>query len=169
MKDINSSEAREQLQLAACQQLVLEKTYLSQEEIRRDLQRYGFDAISQSTVSRLLKILGIIKIRNAKGQKIYSLNPLSQPTPNAARTVAEMVVSVEYNDEFVLIHTVAGYARAIARILDYHALPEILGVVACSNIVWVAPRDVKQTAMVYRNIKNVLKMNIHASSIVSHG
>jgi arginine repressor len=50
-----------------------------------------------------------------------------------------MVVSVEHNSEFILIHTVAGYGRAVARILDYHQLPEILGVVAGSSIVWVAP------------------------------
>jgi arginine repressor len=99
----------------------------------------GFDSISQSTVSRLLKLLGVIKIRNAKGLKIYSLNHQLRPAPDAARTVSEMVVSVEHNSEFILIHTVAGYGRAVARILDYHQLPEILGVVAGSSIVWVAP------------------------------
>lgn len=52
-----------------------------------------------------------------------------------------MVVSIEHNSEFILIHTAAGYGRAVARILDYHALPEILGVVAGSSIVWVAPRS----------------------------
>ncbi|MDI5036053.1 hypothetical protein MJM43_31820, partial [Salmonella enterica subsp. enterica serovar Montevideo] len=41
-----------------CQRLISEKSYLSQEEIRRDLQNEGFEGISQSTVSRLLKLLG---------------------------------------------------------------------------------------------------------------
>ena len=98
---------KEQLQLAVCQRLISEKSYLSQEEIRRDLQRHGFDSISQSTVSRLLTLLGVIKIRNAKGQKIYSLNPQLRPVPDAARSISEMVVSVEHNSEFILIHTVA--------------------------------------------------------------
>ncbi|MFT7976415.1 ArgR family transcriptional regulator, partial [Salmonella enterica subsp. enterica serovar Enteritidis] len=89
--------------------LITEKSYLSQEEIRRDLQNHGFDSISQSTVSRLLKLLGVIKIRNTKGQKIYSVNPQLLPTPDAGRSVAEMVLSVEHNGEFILIHTVAGY------------------------------------------------------------
>ncbi|SFT94774.1 Arginine repressor, DNA binding domain [Kosakonia arachidis] len=62
----------------------------------------------QSTVSRLLKVLGVIKIRNAKGLKIYALNPQLRPVPDAARTVSEMVSSVEHNREFILIHTVAG-------------------------------------------------------------
>ncbi len=128
-----------------------------QEEIRRDLQERGFETISQSTVSRLLKLLGVIKIRNAKGLKIYSLNPQLRPAPDAARTVSEMVVSVEHNSEFILIHTVAGYGRAVARILDYHQLPEILGVVAGSSIVWVAPRVVKRTALVHKQINYLLR------------
>ncbi|WP_312953294.1 ArgR family transcriptional regulator [Superficieibacter sp.] len=159
MKEYGEYSAKEQLQLTVCQRLIAEKRYLSQEEIRRDLQLHGFDNISQSTVSRLLKLLGVIKIRNAKGQKIYSVNPQLRPVPDAARSVADMVVSVEHNSEFILIHTVAGYGRAVARILDYHALPEVLGIVAGSSIVWVAPRVVKRTALVHKQINYILKMN----------
>ncbi|WP_072570360.1 arginine repressor [Enterobacter sp. SA187] len=159
MKEYAECTAREQLQLAVCQRLIVEKSYLSQEAIRRDLQLHGFDSISQSTVSRLLKLLGVIKIRNAKGQKIYSVNPQLRPAPDAARSVSEMVVSVEHNSEFILIHTAAGYGRAVARILDYHAIPDILGVVASSNIVWVAPRDVSRTALVHKRVNYLLRMH----------
>lgn len=157
MMDYEEYSPKEQLQLTVCQRLIAEKSYLSQEEIRRDLQERGFETISQSTVSRLLKLLGVIKIRNAKGLKIYSLNPQLRPAPDAARTVSEMVVSVEHNSKFILVHTVAGYGRAVARILDYHQLPEILGVVAGSSIVWVAPRVVKRTALVHKQINYLLR------------
>ena len=73
MTEYGDYSPKEQLQLTVCQRLIAEKSYLSQEEIRRDLQERGFETISQSTVSRLLKLLGVIKIRNAKGLKIYSL------------------------------------------------------------------------------------------------
>ncbi|HHU4347547.1 TPA: arginine repressor, partial [Escherichia coli] len=88
--------------------------------------------------------------------------PQLLPTPDAGRSVAEMVLSVEHNGEFILIHTVAGYGRAVARILDFHALPEILGVIAGSNIVWVAPRVVKRTALVHKQINYLLKLNIYS-------
>lgn len=162
MKEYRDCSTKEQQQLAVCQRLVTEKSYLSQEAIRRDLQRHGFGSISQSTVSRLLKLLGIIKIRNAKGQRIYALNPQLRPTPDAARCLSDMVVNVEHNREFILIHTAAGYGRAVARILDYHALPEILGVVAGSSIVWVAPRDVQRTLQVRNRVNHLLRMHIYA-------
>ncbi|MRD22527.1 ArgR family transcriptional regulator, partial [Bacillus thuringiensis] len=52
-----------------------------------------------------------------------------------------------------------GYGRAVARILDYHALPEILGVIAGSSIVWVAPRVVQRTGLVHKQINYLFKMN----------
>lgn len=80
MKEFDDYSAKEQKQLAMCQRLISEKSYLSQEALRRDLQSHGFTSISQSTVSRLLKLLGAIKIRNTKGQKfilsILSHDPL---------------------------------------------------------------------------------------------
>ncbi len=84
MKEFDDYSTKEQKQLAICQRLISEKSYLSQEALRRDLQHHGFTGISQSTVSRLLKLLGAIKIRNTKGQKIYSVNPQSRPAPDAA-------------------------------------------------------------------------------------
>lgn len=89
------------------------------------------------------------------------MNPQLLPTPDAGRSVAEMVLSVEHNGEFILIHTVAGYGRAVARILDFHALPEILGVIAGSNIVWVAPRG-KAYSPVHKQINYLLKLNIYS-------
>lgn len=150
------SSEKEQRQLELCQQLISHKSYHSQEQLRHDLKQHGFEAISQSTVSRLLKLLGVIKLRNAKGQKIYALSPMTLPQPNAARSVAEMVISVEHNSEFVMVHTVSGYGRAIAKILDHHAIAEILGVVAGSSVVWIAPREIRKTPQVHHRIMRML-------------
>ncbi|MDI8800023.1 hypothetical protein MJM59_33035, partial [Salmonella enterica subsp. enterica serovar Montevideo] len=49
---------------------------------------YSGRVVRQSTVSRLLKLLGAIKIRNTKGQKIYSVNPQRRPSPDAGRSIA---------------------------------------------------------------------------------
>ena len=44
MKEYDDYSAKEKKQLAVCQRLITEKSYLSQEEIRRDLQNHGFDS-----------------------------------------------------------------------------------------------------------------------------
>ncbi|WJV52260.1 ArgR family transcriptional regulator [Pectobacteriaceae bacterium CE90] len=143
---------KEQAQLALCQQLIIGNSYCSQEQLRKEMQRRGYQGISQSTISRLLTLLGVIKIRNAKGHKIYALSPQGQPEPDASRPIADMVVHVEHNHEFILISVVSGYARAVARVIDHHALPEVLGVVATSNIVWIAPRDTRNILQVHQRV-----------------
>lgn len=155
MMDYVDFSPKEQLQLTVCQRLIAEKSYFSQEELRRDLQERGFETISQSTVSRLLKLLGVIKIRNASAKSLFAESTVASGS-GMPRTVSEMVVSVEHNREFILIHTVVGYGRAVARVLDYHQLPEILGVVAGSSIVWVAPR-IQRVALVHKQINYLLR------------
>lgn len=148
--------SRELQQLALCQRLILQNSYISQEALRKDLQRYGYPMISQSTISRLLKNLGVIKIRNSRGQRIYTLSPLAQPLPQASRPIAEMVVDVVHNNEFILVHTAAGYGRAIARILDCQQLTQTIGIVAGSDNVWIAPRHSRQISSLYQQVRHLL-------------
>lgn len=56
-------------QLDACRQIIGQHCYSTQEEIRRELAERGFADISQSTISRLLRRLGVAKAQNANGKK----------------------------------------------------------------------------------------------------
>ena len=47
-------------------------------------------------------------------------------------------------------------AARVARILDYHQLPEILGVVAGQQYCLGRPRVVKRTALVHKQINYLL-------------
>ncbi|KFD22607.1 MULTISPECIES: arginine repressor [Tatumella] len=158
MPVLTPASQKELRQLALCQRLIMQNSYLSQEALRRDLKRNGYALISQSTVSRLLKMLGAIKIRNGRGQRIYTLNPLLQLAPRASRTIAEMVIDIVCNNEFILIHTAAGYGRAVARILDCQDLAPVMGVVAGSDNVWIAPRQCRQISALYEEICTLLKV-----------
>lgn len=80
MKEYDDYSAKEKKQLAVCQRLITEKSYLSQEEIRRDLQNHGFDSISQSTVSRLLKLLGVIKLEIQKDKNLFGESSITSHT-----------------------------------------------------------------------------------------
>ena len=71
MKEFDDYSTKEQKQLAICQRLISEKATFSGSASPRSLQHHGFTGISQSTVSRLLKLLGAIKIRNTKGQNLF--------------------------------------------------------------------------------------------------
>ncbi|CAI1043489.1 Arginine repressor [Serratia quinivorans] len=156
---IETSWGKEQRKLALCRKLVVSQRYSSQEEIRHQMMRSGYKGISQSTVSRLLKMLGVMKVQNAKGKKVYSLNALHHPAPDINEPLSAMLIDVEHNDKFVLIHMNSGYAKAMARIIDLCAWPAVLGVIASSNVVWIAPRDTRDVAQLHQRLLNLLESN----------
>ena len=155
---IETSWGKEQRKLALCRKLVVSQRYSSQEEIRQ-MMRSGYQGISQSTVSRLLKMLGVMKVQNAKGKKVYSLNALHHPAPDINEPLSAMLIDVEHNDKFVLIHMNSGYAKAMARIIDLCAWPAVLGVIASSNVVWIAPRDTRDVTQLHQRLLNLLDSN----------
>lgn len=154
-----SSCEKEQLKLALCRNLILTQRYSSQEELRHEMTRAGYQGISQSTISRLLKALGVMKIQNAKGKKVYSLNAFHHPVPGINEPLTSMVLSVEHNEKFVLIHMNSGYAKAMARIIDLCAWPAVLGAIATSNVVWVAPSDTQNTVQLHKRLLTLLELD----------
>jgi len=164
MKRTLSALEKEHEQLILCHRLIASKSFASQEALRREFQRAGYRNISQSTVSRLLKTLGVVKIQNAKGKKMYALNEQYQPVPDALRPVTEMVTSVDYNPQFVIVHVSSGYGRAVGKIIDHQGLHEVLGVIASSTAVFVAPRETREIGQVCQIIRQVLMVKGNPSS-----
>lgn len=156
VKKSTSTLEREQQQLALCRQLIVNHSFHSQQEIKQAFQQQGFRGISQSTISKLMKLLNVVKITNARGEKIYALNPVMQAPPNAVSPLSTMVISADFNDKFVIIHVAVGYARAVARVIEYHNFPEVLGIVAINNSIWVAPRNTRQTRLLHHQLLAVL-------------
>jgi arginine repressor len=156
MKRTLSTLEKEHQQLILCHQLIASRSFSSQEELRVEFQRAGYRNIGQSTISQLLKILGVVKVQNAKGKKIYALNEQSQLIPDALRPVSEMVTDVDHNPQFVVVHVMPGYGRAVGRIIDQHRLPEVLGVIASSTSVLVAPREMTELDRICRIIRRIL-------------
>ncbi|WP_413724195.1 arginine repressor [Sodalis sp. RH16] len=156
IKKSTDSVAKEQRKLDLCHQLISSNNYASQDEIRREMIRAGYTRIGQSSVSRLLKSLGVTKVRNAKGIKVYTLDQRHQARPAIENPLSSMVLGVEHNTHFVLILTIAGYARAIAKVLDLQNLPGILGIVAANSSVWVSPRRDYSVLHLYKHISRLL-------------
>src|SRR3712207_569140 len=122
--------------------LVQERPLATQEELAEALREHGFDAV-QTTVSRDIAQLGLVKVRAADGRLVYALpgaadlDRLSELTTALRRWVA----SVAANAQLVVVKTPPGYAQALARAVDDAALPDVLGTVAGDDTVFVAPRD----------------------------
>lgn len=114
----------------------------SQEMLRQRLLARGF-AVTQATLSRDLKELGVVK-RASDGA--YQRPAPGGPSPadalgNLRRTAAEFLERVDRSEQLVVLRTDSGQAALLAIAIDRAALPEVLGTVAGDDTILVICRD----------------------------
>jgi transcriptional regulator of arginine metabolism len=114
----------------------------SQEELLKKLEEKGISC-TQATLSRNLRQIGVVKVPDSQGRMVYKLKAADNiHQDNREHGIrAEMVLSVLWANEQVLIKTLPGYAAAIASAIDKADPPEIAGTIAGDDTVLVIPHD----------------------------
>jgi transcriptional regulator of arginine metabolism len=114
----------------------------TQEELVDLLMREGL-TVTQATVSRDIKRLGLVKAPWNDGRSHYVAPERPSPADVRRRlqhAVAEYVLSADAGEDLVLIHTLAGRASAVAATIDEIQWPEVVGTVAGDDTILVVPR-----------------------------
>ena len=122
--------------------LVQERRLGTQEEVVAALREQGFDAV-QTTVSRDIAQLGLVKVRAGDGSLVYALpgaDDLSR-LDELTSALRRWTLSVTPTGQLVVVHTPPGTANALARAIDAAQLPDIAGTVAGDDTIFVAARD----------------------------
>ena len=108
----------------------------SQDMLITELKKKGFE-VTQATVSRDIKFLNLVKVRDVMQNEFYAINEnakyKSNPTTDQQRIrtkFAENVVSVERAKNIVVVKTNPGEAQGVAAAIDGFNFEEILGTVA---------------------------------------
>lgn len=123
----------------AIKQIIAEQAIGSQEELCAALQKNGFD-ITQATLSRDLKELGIVRINMPEGLR-YVLNPLNEER-RLQSFIGYEVEQISANESLVVVKTLPGRAQGVAEIIDSLHDPMILGTLAGDNTIFVTPTSV---------------------------
>jgi len=128
--------------LAKILELILSKPVNTQEEILKQLQAFGF-RVTQATVSRDMKELGIIKVADPKHGYRYIQQPAGgQAMP--ARFYAlfsDSVIRVEYALNNVVIKCHAGMAQAVCVGIDAMHWDGLIGTLSGDDTVLLITRD----------------------------
>ena len=122
--------------------LVQERAIATQGELVEALRERGIDAV-QTTVSRDIHQLGLVKTRAADGRLVYALPGGADLDRLNALTTAlrRWALAIEPTDTLVVVKTPAGYATPLADAIDAVALADVAGTVAGENTIFVAPRE----------------------------
>jgi len=124
-------------------ELVRREPLSTQEDIRAQLEVLGHPA-TQSTISRDLEELGLVRVRDPDGHFRYALPTEAVAAGGRARLralFAEFVTRVGASGNLVVLSTPAGAANAVAEALDRAGLEGILGTIAGDDTILIVARE----------------------------
>lgn len=123
-------------------ELVRERALSTQAEVAAALREEGFDVV-QTTVSRDIAELGLVKVRAPSGRLVYAPPGTSDADKLHALAAAmrRYAVATEAAGNLVVVQTPSGYANALAQAIDEAGHPGIAGTIAGDNTIFVAARD----------------------------
>lgn len=136
--------------------LIRSREVCTQEELVEQLNQAGLD-VTQATISRDIKELGIIKASGTSGQQRYmSMDKSSEVAAvRLLKIFSEAVVNIDYAVNLVILKTLPGMAQASASALDALKLPEIVGTIAGDDTIFVATRSQPAAAALSETLKRV--------------
>ncbi|AGL02003.1 arginine repressor [Desulfoscipio gibsoniae] len=128
-------------------ELIKEQEISTQEDLVVALQNAGF-SVTQATVSRDIKELGLIKVPGNTGISRYTVagepvNPRNED--RMKRLFRDSVVSLDYSENLIIIKTPPGEAQGVASTIDNAGWPEIIGTVAGDDTILIIIKPKKMT------------------------
>ena len=112
-------------------------------EVVAALREQGYDAV-QTTVSRDIAQLGLVKVRVGDGALVYALPGADDLRPSRRADVRAAALGARRSRrpaQLVVVTTPPGYANALARAIDAAQVPDIAGTSPATNTIFVAARD----------------------------
>lgn len=139
-------------------EIISNKNVETQEQLLTELQDAGFRG-TQATISRDIKELRIIKEQTSLGTYRYatSSNEMHGTFSTRLNTIfRECVVSFDYAQNLVVIHTLPGLANAAASAIDGMNMSSVLGSLAGDDTVMIVMRDMNSAASFCSEIRSLL-------------
>jgi transcriptional regulator of arginine metabolism len=120
--------------------VIRERSISTQAELADALHEAGFEAV-QTTVSRDIAELGLVKVRDASGRRVYA--PPGSADIDRLRELEHAfrrwALGIEANDSLVVVFTPRGFAAALAEAIDESNHRHVLATVAGDNTIIVVP------------------------------
>ena len=127
---------------AAILRLVRERPISTQAELAQALSDNGHEVV-QTTVSRDVQELGLIKVRGEGGRLVYAPPEAASADRVDAVAVAfsRWALSVEASGNIVVVLTPNGYTNPLAQAIDLARHPRVAGTIAGENTVLLVSRE----------------------------
>jgi len=131
----------------------------TQEELVSKLKELNFD-VTQATISRDIKELGLIKILSTEtGKYKYAFADNANQTSNKyIFLLKEAVISIKTAKNLVVIRTLKGLASSICNIIDKFNLEDVLGCVNGDDTVMIIFNSNEDAEYALNKLENIINL-----------
>lgn len=155
----------------AIREIVTTRAVASQEELRRQLVKRGWE-VTQSTLSRDLRELRLARIPDDRGEVRYAFPENGhgdEGTRQLEALLPRLLTSVEGVQVLIVARTMASGAQPVAAALDRAGWPEVSGTIAGDDTVLVICRNKAGRERILKKLRayiaHGISSQLHSTSI----
>lgn len=144
---------------AAILKIVRRETVASQEHLRELLRAAGFD-VTQATLSRDIRELGLAKVAAPDGGSHYAppLESGAAIRPSLDQLLPAMLIGLDGVGPLLVLKTPAGGAQSLGLALDGASWGEIIGTIAGDDTILVITRSERARRATQTRLKELAGM-----------
>jgi transcriptional regulator of arginine metabolism len=130
----------------------------TQEALIFELKRFGLD-VTQATISRDIKDLGLTKVLRSNGKYVYTRydNPLDSTSERLVRLFRDSTLSITYAQNIVVVKTFQGAASAAAAAIDSLKIDIIVGTLAGDDTIFLLVKTNDDSLKVIEILKTYME------------
>lgn len=138
-------------------ELISLKEIETQEELVAELKAANYD-VTQATISRDIKELGLIKILSDNKKYKYAIvSSSNQAVSNKCMSIfKECVISIKNAMNLVVLKTLKGTAGMVSNFVDQLSLTPVMGCTYGEDTVMVITSDVEDAYLVQQKLNEIL-------------
>lgn len=138
-------------------ELISTKEIETQDELVNNLKASGYD-ITQATISRDIKELGLIKVLTEnKNYKYAVIDSGTQAITNKSLNIfKECVITIKSAVNLVVVKTLRGTAGLVSNLIDQMSVPNILGCTYGDDTVLVVTPDLEDAYIVKQKLTDMI-------------
>ncbi|MCE5196458.1 MAG: arginine repressor [Negativicutes bacterium] len=130
--------------LTLIRQIVKTISVETQEELVDLLREKHGMVVTQATISRDIKEIGLLKVTMDNGHSRYALpgvaGQITPPLEKVKRALLDNLVSIDYAGNMIILRTMPGNAHSIAALFDAMGWENVVGTLAGDDTILVIMR-----------------------------
>ena len=137
--------------------IIQEQPIKTHEQLVELLENEGM-RVTQATVSRDIKELGLIKTSASGGGSVYAMpTSIKVQSKNTMNSMNDAITEISCAMNIVVIKTYPGMASGVCAFLDEKFKSDFLGSIAGDDTIFIAAHDIEKAEIFIKKLRGFLK------------